>query len=244
VIAGGGKLSEAIYAAFFEASGGKGARIAILPVASAEPKESAQAMVDRLNKLGAVSVVVDPKNRAEADATATWESVKGCTGFWFTGGDQKRIHEKVVGTKLHSLILDAYRKGAAVGGTSAGAAAMTAIMIEGADDVSSAAPGTYKTILGLGLLQGAIVDQHFLKRGRHNRLLSLLIEHPDHLGLGVDEGAAVLVKEGRLRVIGEGLVLALDPTTMEVRGGGFRNLRTHLLGGGQGLDLATRNLLP
>lgn len=243
VIAGGGKLPDAIYAAFVQASGGKGARIAILPAASGEPKESAQAMVDRLGKLGAVPVVVDPRHRAEADAAASWDSVKACTGFWFTGGDQKRIHDLVVGTKLHRLLLEAYRSGAAVGGTSAGAAAMTALMIEGADDVGSAAPGTYKTIPGLGFLAGAIVDQHFLKRTRHNRLLSLLMEHPDHLGLGVDEGAALLVKDGRLRVLGDASVLVLDPSAMEVRGASFRNLRVHLLGSGQGLDLTTRKPL-
>ena len=69
-------------------------------------------------------------------------------------------------------------------------------MLEGQDDVSETAPGTYKTIHGLGLLPGCIVDQHFLRRARHNRLLSLAMEHPDHLGLGIDEETAVVVRGG------------------------------------------------
>jgi cyanophycinase len=242
VIAGGGKLPEAVYAAFAEGCGGKGAKVAVLPAASGEPRESAQAMVDRLSKLGLKAVVVDPRHRGEADAAA-WEDVKGCTGFWFTGGDQKRIHDKIVGTRLHRLILDAYRGGAAVGGTSAGAAAMSAVMIEGADDVSSAAPKTYRTLPGLGLVPQAILDQHFLKRARHNRLLSLAAEHPDLLGVGVDEGAAIVVKDGRFQVLG-GSVLVLDPAASRVLGATLRDLRVHLLGPGQGLDLATRKPLP
>ncbi len=243
VIAGGGTLPEAVYAAFAEACGGKGATVAVLPVASGEPRESAQAMVDRLAKLGLKATVVNPRHRAEADAAGGWDAVKACRGFWFTGGDQKRIHDTVVGTRLHRLILEAYRDGAAVGGTSAGAAAMSAVMIEGADDVSSAAPGTYRTLSGLGLLPGAILDQHFLKRARHNRLLSLAVEHPDLMGLGVDEGAAIVVKEGRFHVLG-GSVLVLDPSAARALGPTLRDLRVHLLGPGQGLDLATRKPLP
>ncbi len=238
VIAGGGKLPERIFQTFVEASGGKGARIAVLPTASGEPKESAAAMVDRLKTLGAVPIVLDPRTRAQSEAFAN--EVQDCTGFWFTGGDQKRIHDLLVGTGLHRAILQAHDKGAAVGGTSAGAAMMTRLMLEGQADVSETAPGTYKTIEGLGLLSGCIVDQHFLRRGRHNRLLSLLMEHPDHLGLGIDEETAAVVKAGKLRVVGARRVLVFDPATMKTLRGTFQDLRLHLLGEGQGLDLTSR----
>lgn len=238
VIAGGGKLPERLYQTFVQASGGKGARIAVLPTASGEPKESAAAMVDRLKALGAVPVVMDPRTRAQSEALAA--DLQGCTGFWFTGGDQKRIHDLVVGTGLHRALTKAYLQGAAVGGTSAGAAVMTRIMLEGQADVSETAPGTYKTLEGLGLLPGCIVDQHFLRRARHNRLLSLLMEHSDHLGLGIDEETAVVVKGGAFRVVGERRVLVLDPTALKTVRGTFQDLRLHLLGEGQGLDLKTR----
>jgi cyanophycinase len=240
VIAGGGKLPPVIFQAFVEASGGKGARIAVLPAASGVPKEAAQSMVVEFERLGAVVVVVDPKHRAEAEAAGQWDTVKRCTGFWFTGGDQNRIVDKVGGTALHGLILQRYREGAAVGGTSAGAAMMSRIMLVGTDDVSETAPGTYKTRPGLGFLPGCIVDQHFLRRSRHNRLLSLVMEHPDHLALGIDEETAILVKHGVAQVIGNRRVLVLDPSSLAGASGTFTDLRVHLLGPGQSLDLASR----
>ncbi len=244
VIAGGGALPPSIHRAFVEASGGKGARIAVLPAASGEPKEAAQAMVARLKDLGAVPVVVDPHRREEAEALATQDAVATCTGFWFTGGDQNRIVDLIGGTALHRLIRRRYEEGAAVGGTSAGAAIMSAVMLVGTDDVRETAPGTYKTREGLGFLPGCIVDQHFLRRARHNRLLSLVMEHPQLLGFGVDEETALCVRGGEVRVVGRRKVLVLDPGAMTTRNGTFADLRVHLLGEGQGLELATRKLRP
>ena len=59
---------------------------------------------------------------------------------------------------------------------------------------------------GLGLLQGAIVDQHFVVRSRYNRLLTAVIEFPEVLGIGIDESTAILVEgdrgQGRGRLAG------------------------------------------
>jgi len=244
VIAGGGKLPSTIYEAFVTAAGGKGARIAVLPAASGVPQEAAQSMVATLEKLGAVPVVVAPQHRGEAEAAAQWDSVKTCTGFWFTGGDQNRIVEKIGGTSLHRLIMDKFKAGACVGGTSAGAAIMSRIMIVGTDELSETAPGTYKTRDGLGFLPGCIVDQHFLRRSRHNRLLSLVMDHPDHLALGIDEETALVVQQDFAKVIGNRRVLVLDPGGFKGTQGTFTDLRVHLLGEGQRLELSTRKPLP
>lgn len=244
VIAGGGKLPPSIYQAFVEASGGKGARIAVLPAASGVPKEAAQSMVTTLEKLGAVPVVVAPQHRGEAEAAAQWDSVKSCTGFWFTGGDQNKIVEKIGGTALHQLIMAKFKEGACVGGTSAGAAIMSRIMLVGTDELSETTPGTYKTRDGLGFLPGCIVDQHFLRRTRHNRLLSLVMDHPDHLALGVDEETALQVKDGVAKVLGNRRVIVLDPGVLKTAQGTFTDLRVHLLGEGQRLEFSTRKPLP
>jgi cyanophycinase len=240
VIAGGGRLPPAIHQAFLEAAGGKGARVAVIPTASGVPEEAAGDMVALFGKLGAKVLMVDPGERGQADSWGAREDLKACTGFWFTGGDQNRVGDRIQGTALHQLILKRYQEGAAIGGTSAGAAIMSPLMLVGTDDVSETAPGTYKTRPGLGFLPGTIVDQHFLRRSRHNRLLSLLMDHPDLLGLGVDEETAMVVKGGRLNVIGNRRVLVLDPQGMSAADGAFRDLRVHLLAPGQGLDLATR----
>ena len=99
-------------------------------------------------------------------------------------------------------------RGGIVGGTSAGASAVTTVMVAGGkrDPVEGR---------GLGLIDGVIVDQHFLKRNRTGRMLKLLSRHPDQIGLGIDEGTAVVVelKTGNLRVFGQSYVLACVPTS-------------------------------
>lgn len=250
IIAGGGKLPPVIDAAFVSAAGGPGARIAVLPTASGVPKESAQDMVDRFRKLGAVPIVVDPRTRAESEAWGHRQEAATCTGFWFTGGDQNRIADLIGDTSLHRLIQSIHQAGGAVGGTSAGAAIMSKAMFtgqdrHGKDALAEFGPGAYRTRPGLGFLpDGVMVDQHFLRKGRENRLFSLVMEHPDLLGLGIDEATALVVKDGKASVLGEGLVMVIDPSGMAIAGPSFQNLRIHALRDGQTIDLATRKVSP
>jgi cyanophycinase len=111
-----------------------------------------------------------------------------------------------------------------VGGTSAGAAVMSAAMITGDErhpggvrPVKDSA--SYMTIArdnlimaeGFGLLTNAIVDQHFVRRKRSNRLVSEVLELPVHLGVGIDESTALIVSpNGRWRVMGESVAVIYD----------------------------------
>lgn len=243
VIVGGGKLPPSVLKAFVDASGGAKAVIGVLPTASGVADESWQAMKERLEPYGVTLKLLPVKTRLDAERPHILDMARACSGFWFTGGDQRRIHDAVVGTALHRVIAERLAAGASVGGTSAGAAAMTRIMLEGTDHLQETAPGSYKTIDGLGFLPGCIVDQHFLKRSRHNRLLSLAMEHPDHLAIGIDEETALVVREGKFRVVGDRRVIVFDPGAMKTDKGRFRDLRVHLLAEGQGMDLATRAIL-
>ncbi len=64
---------------------------------------------------------------------------------------------------------------------------------------------------GSGFVERVIIDQHFAQRHRMNRLLSVLLEHPDLLGSGIDEDTALVVHQaGAIKVIGEGNVSVLD----------------------------------
>jgi cyanophycinase len=135
-----------------------------------------------------------------------------------------------------------------VGGTSAGAAIMSRTMLTGEDRqgkeaLSEFGPGAYRTREGMGFLpERVIVDQHFLRRSRQNRLFSVVMEHPDHLGLGIDEATALVVKDGRATVVGKRSVMVFDPAGMSLNGASFRDLRIHLLRAGQSIDLATRKV--
>ena len=92
-------------------------------------------------------------------------------------------------------------RGGVIGGTSAGAAIMSRVMITGGQD--KATVGT-----GFGFLPGAVVDQHASERSRINRLLGVLADHPDLVGVAVDESTALVVRQGRWQVMGDSYVVA------------------------------------
>jgi cyanophycinase len=251
VIVGGGGMPQDILDAFLAACGGKGGRVGIIPTSTVDPDGALKEWKEDLEKAGLTMVPLDVRRREDASGQALLAAASQCTGFWFSGGDQNRVGDKIVGTPLQQVILDRYAAGAGVGGTSAGAAIMSRIMLTGDDrrgkeSLAELGPGAYLTREGMGFLPDfCIVDQHFLRRNRQNRLFSVLMDHPDHLGLGIDEATALVVKNGTATVFGERAVMVFDPGAMTLAGpGGFHGMRIHLLRKGQSLDLAARKPLP
>jgi len=249
VIVGGNGMPDDIMEAFLAASGGAGARIGIIPTASATPDAALTSWKESLDKAGAVMVPLDVRSREDSDLASMLDAAKTCTGYWFSGGDQNRIADKIVGTPLQKIIAERYAEGACVGGTSAGAAIMSHIMITGVDlngnsSLAEMGSGAYRTRKGMGFLPGhCIIDQHFLKRNRQNRLFSLMMEHPDKLGLGIDEATGLVVAGGVAKVLGRSSVMVFDPGDMKQdNSGGFQNMKIHLIGKGQSLDLNTRKV--
>src|SRR5262249_56303382 len=91
--------------------------------------------------------------------------------------------------------------GGAVGGTGAGAAIMSSLMIAGG--TQEAEIGT-----GFGLLGGVVIDMHFANRDRLHRLLGVLARHPECTGVGIDEETALVVRGDTATVEGNGNVRA------------------------------------
>jgi cyanophycinase len=116
-------------------------------------------------------------------------------------------------------------RGGVVGGTSAGAAVMSEVMIRGGNRVAEV--GT-----GFGLLPGVVVDQHFSQRDRLPRLQGVLTKYPDLLGLGIDEETAVVVRGQGLTVLGNHQVRVCFPAPRAGEG------QIMVLGSGDRIDLA------
>jgi len=248
VIVGGGGMPQEIMDAFLLASGGKGGTVGIIPTSTSDPDGALKEWKEDLEKAGLHFVALDVRQREDAENPQFLAAAARCTGFWFSGGDQNRVGDKIVGTPLQALVLNRYQAGACIGGTSAGAAIMSKVMLTGDDRhgkeaLSEFAPGAYQTREGMGFLPGGvIVDQHFLRRGRENRLFSVVMGRPDLLGLGIDEATALVVKDGKAKVLGQRSVMVFDPAEMKVQGQSFQNLRIHVLRAGEAIDLETRKL--
>lgn len=220
IIVGGGDTPFGVQKRFVALAGGPGkARIAVFPMASTEFDEEAMEVVDDFQMLDAEVHVIN-FNHVEAQTDAMKHLLEGFSGYWFLGGDQTRLADTLLATPALETIEQRYEEGAVVGGTSAGAAVMTTAMLTGnhhgspispKDVATTIARGTFEISKGFGFLPGAIVDQHFLKRARYNRLLSAVLEQPQLIGVGIDEETAILVRpDGFWEVLGASYVKIFD----------------------------------
>jgi len=238
VVVGGGGVPDVIMKRALELAGGPAAPMVIFPQAS-ELTDTGDVAVDMWKKAGATNVRWMPLT----DAQAARQAVESAAFIWFPGGDQAKLMKAFEGTGVPEVIARRYRDGAVVGGTSAGAAVMSAIMLTGDADLQSITVGATKTAPGLGLWPEVIVDQHHLKRQRQSRLISLVLDHPTLVGVGIDERTAAVVSGPRFEVIGESSVLVIDArrAKVEPRAPGTlsaaRDITVHVLTSGMGMEI-------
>ncbi len=254
-LVGGGPQPEALVKEFVDLAGGAGkARIVVFAMASAGGLEGGESKANQLREMGATA-----RNlyitREQADADSIVREVQQATGIWFGGGDQGRLADVLRGTRAGVAIRARYESGAVVGGTSAGAAVMSTPMITGDERRRGGAryPSDSSLIFitidrdnvvvtdGLDLVTNAIIDQHFVRRKRHNRLLSLVLEKPARLGAGIDESTALVIEpDGSWRVSGASVVVIYDARSAALAPAsgplGAAGIVTHVLPAGSRFD--------
>lgn len=163
------------------------------------------------------------------------DSIRGASLIFITGGDQARFLNKVPGA-AQGAIAEAYQNGALIGGTSAGAALMSELMITGDQNLEAEYEPTYSWLRygngvytnGLGLMDNVIIDQHFVARSRFNRIISALADTEYAFGVGIDESTALVVCADYCTVAGENQVIVFHrPEKLTERDNriGLRNLR-------------------
>ena len=208
MICGGGPMSDGFRHEFIRLADGAKAKIVIIPTAMPFPNR--HAMEERFSSWKEMPIeslsFLDTESRDEANQEDFVKPLEGATGVWISGGEQGRLADVYVGTKVEEALLKVLERGGVVGGTSAGAAIMSKMMIR---------YGSPKAVVGAGfnLLAHAVVDQHFLQRHRQERLLGVLADHPEMVGLGIDEGAALVVQGDHLRVLGDSQVIICKNNT-------------------------------
>lgn len=187
--------------------------------------------------------------------------VRGAEGIFISGGDQAAYLAAWAETPLASAVRWAMRRGAVVGGTSAGFMVLTGVVYSAAaGSVASAEaladPYAARVTLARSpfpppLLLGVVGDSHFTERERMGRLIAFMARcvadgwSASPHGLGVDEGTALLVEPGgHARVVGAGsaYVLSADAGPAVCQPGQpltWPSLRVARLHGEAVLDLAT-----
>lgn len=222
----------------------------IITTATQKPQQVFDIYKKVFKRLGVDEIeTLDISDREDANDKKNVEKVYDAGGIFFSGGDQLRITSILGGTRVNEALIDVYRKGTVIAGTSAGASAMSSTMI-----VDGEADTPKKTTLsmapGLAFINEVVIDQHFAQRGRIGRLLYAVAQNPYTLGIGIDEDTAIAVdSNGLFQVIGTNSVTVLDAKNIrysnisELSRGDVLELigvTLHVLSPGSGFDLAKR----
>jgi cyanophycinase len=243
-----------ILSRFVTLAGDADATIAVISSASSLGAEAGERYRLVFGELGVKRVrLLHAVSRQQANEDAACLAVRDATGVFLTGGNQLRLSSTIGGTRLAEVVLDRFRHGAVIAGTSAGASAMSSHMI--AFGASGATPKQRMAQIaaGLSVLPGVIVDQHFQQRNRLGRLLSLIAQNPSLLGLGIDEDTAGVVGPDHvMEIIGRGSITIVDGSASETDAwevGGHRpillsNVVLHSLPAGYRFDLRARRRVP
>jgi cyanophycinase len=242
---------------FVAACGGQEARIVVIPTASSLGDEVVEVYDALFRRLGAGEVTAcRPETREEAHDPDLVKAVDEATGVFMTGGNQLKLSAVVCGTPVGDAVVRAHERGAVVGGTSAGASIQASHMVAFGTGGATPKQRMTQVAAGLGLLDTTVIDQHFDQRNRYGRLLMIVTQSPQLLGIGVDEDtcATVTVEDGHevLRVTGRGAVTILDPAQLVTNS--FEAKRSspllasgivlHVLPAGTAYDLTDRALVP
>ncbi len=236
IIGGGSRPAEMVNRMIDEAGLREGGYAIILPMSSSTPDSaiiwaSEQFLDNDMERITGFNFLPG------GDIPQHWiDSLKNASLIYISGGDQNRFMSIAGGTAIEEAIHHAWKNGAMIAGTSAGAAVMSEKMITGDELRYPEYSATFRTIesenleigRGLGFITTAIIDQHFIWRSRHNRLFTAVIEHPDMLGIGIDESTAILVRGNTAEVVGVAQVMVFrnpDASFSEKNGKmGARNL--------------------
>jgi cyanophycinase len=226
VICGGGRLPEEILQQFLTLAGGEQAQLVVVPTASSlagKPEIEPRLSFWRQQPVANVTIL-HTRSRDVADTPEFNRPLENATAVWFVGGHQGRLTDTYLGTRTEKMLRKLLDRGGVIGGTSAGAAMMSPVMIRQGNPIPETGPG-------FGFLPGTVIDQHFLVRRRQNRLMHVLDTHPGLAGLGIDEGTALIVQGRRIRIIGDSQVLYCLPEA------GTRVAKARTLKSGDEVDL-------
>ena len=211
IIIGGGPMPRSVTKRFIQIAGGDQSSIVVLPTAVPDSMvKDSGAIANAFRKFGAKEVtVLSGRTFSEVDGDKYIKVLKRATGIWFGGGRQWRFVDAYHSTKALGLMREVLKKGGVIMGSSAGASIQAEYLVRGnpLGNQEMMAEGYEK---GLGFLKGVAIDQHFAERNRFKDLSSVVDRFPQILGIGIDEGTALLVKGPVGSVQGKGQVHFYD----------------------------------
>ena len=176
----------------------------VVATAAAEHPEMAVATAQRwFGALGLAVAELRVRTRGEAMSPATADAAAGGGFFYLVGGDPGRVVRVLRGSAVWDAILAAWRGGAALAGSSAGAMAMCEWTL-----LRHSFPGhrRRRPDPALALVPGAAVLPHYDTFGQHWIPSAQETLGADTLLLGLDERTAAVWQAAAWRTLGDGAV--------------------------------------
>jgi cyanophycinase len=207
IIQGGGAVSEETKKRFVALAGGPGANFVLIPTAMSDEEMTAGGFFQGQGRGWAKSMGINrvtmlhTRDKARANSEYFIDALRKASGVWIMGGRQWRLADAYLDTAVEREIKELIARGGVVGGGSAGATIQGSYLVRG-DPKSNEimmSPGHER---GFGLLSNSAIDQHVNTREREHDLVKVIEKHPELLGLGIDEGAAIVVHGDSFEVIG------------------------------------------
>jgi cyanophycinase len=232
---------------------GAGSKLAVVTTASLIPEEMSEMYLEAFGKLGCENVSVLNLNGNNVNSKKTLEVLSAVDGVFFTGGDQNRLIDKLRDTQFMDLLKDRYQNDDfVIAGTSAGAMAMSAVTISEGTSTESLLKGIVELSRGFGLLPNAIIDTHFMSRGRFSRLSEALLMNPGFIAIGLCEDTGLVISDNYVRTIGSGVAMILE--TDGIKNTNFKQAKKmqpvyvegmgmHILAKGAGFSLQERKMV-
>jgi cyanophycinase len=187
-------------------------RIEVITTASSEPEDLVKSYKETFSRIG-FSNFGFMHIGGDSDDESYIQRVRESKTVFFTGGDQNKICEELLKSPIKEVLQEKYmlEEDFMIAGTSAGAMCMPEIIISEAENGEAMINNDLEVGKGLGLLTNALVDTHFVHRGRFGRLAHTVLKNQELYGLGLGEDTALLIENGNHAVCkGSGMVIIIS----------------------------------
>jgi cyanophycinase len=217
LIVDGGGEPDVVKKRFVALAGGPDANFVLIPTAMADEDIERLGYIRGQGRGWAKSwgihdghiTMLHSRDRARANSDYFIDALRKASGVWIMGGRQWRLADAYLGTAVEREIKELVARGGVVGGSSAGATIQGSYLVRG-DPKGNTVMMSAGHEIGFGLLSNSAIDQHVNARGREHDLVQVIEKHPELLGIGIDEGAAIVAHGDSFEVIGVGQVAIYD----------------------------------
>jgi cyanophycinase len=222
IIDGGGEPEE-VKRRFVELAGGPDANFVLIPTALSDEQIEKGGFFSGQGRGWARSwgihdghvAMLHSRDKARANSDSFIDPLRKASGVWIMGGRQWRLADAYLDTAVERQIKELLARGGVVGGSSAGASIQASFLVRGDSATPGMPDGDNRIMIGnhqtgFALLPNSAIDQHVNARGREQDLVQVIQRHPELLGIGIDEGAAIVVHSDSFQVIGNGRIAIHD----------------------------------